>query len=123
MTTNELRKLIMSMLKKRCTNVYYRTAEKEAMYPHIVFKFKTINLGITDRKDVMCDIDIWDKDDTERIEDIVDNIEEDFDRLNAPQEKILPTFFIDNRNTVDEEDKSIEHRTLRIQIQNYKRSD
>lgn len=123
MKTNDLRKFVMKMLKKHCKNVYYRTAENDAMYPHIVFTFKTIDLGITDRSDIMCDIDIWDKDNTERIEDITDSIEADFDRLNAPQDTILPTCFIDNRNLVNEEDKTIEHRTLRIQIQNYIRSE
>lgn len=123
--TNSLRKLIASRLRTVCSNVYYRNADKDAMYPHIVYSLKNINLGDLHRDDYSVEIDIWHKikDGSEltEIEDIADAVEALFDNKNLPQGDILPTFFRDMRITVDDSDKSIEHRLVRILIQNYER--
>lgn len=123
--TNSLRKLIASRLKTVCSNVYYRHADKDALYPHIVYLLKSINLGDLHRDDYLLEIDIWHKikngSEMAEIEDIADAVEAVFNNKNIPQEDILPTFYRDIRITVDDSDKTIEHRLVKIQIQNYER--
>lgn len=119
--TNELRKLVKSMLLTVTKEVCYRRASDDAMYPHIVFRFKPIDLGDLHRDDIMCEINLWHKGNTAEIEDMADKVEMLFNAENLPQDTILPTFFKVDRADVDDEDKTIEHRLIRVQIQNYER--
>ena len=120
--TNDLKKLIQTKLKTLTTNVYYEIAADNAMYPHIVFSFKTINLGDLWRQDYMLDVDVWDKgQNTTNIDALCDNIESLLHMQNLPQTKILPTFYLVDRRSIVDEDKTIKHRLVRFQIQNYVR--
>ena len=120
--TNELRKLIQTKLKTLASKVYYEIADSDAMYPHIVFSFKTVNLDDLWRQDYMLDIDVWDKSqNTTTIEALCDNIEKLLHMENLPQTGILPTFYLVDRKSIPDEDKAIKHRLVRFQIQNYER--
>lgn len=122
MRTNDLKKLILSKLKTVASNVYYEIASDDAMYPHIVFNFNNLNLGDLTRQDYMLDIDIWSKGkDTKTVDDMCDTIENLLQAENLPQEHILPTFYLVDRKSLPDEDKTIRHRLIRFQIQNYER--
>lgn len=125
--TNELKKLVNSMLSEKkfteenkIKDVFYENADDDAMFPHLVFVFDTVNLGDLHRKDKSIVIDIYDKSDsTFLVEKIADDIEDMFNAKNLPQENILPTFFLENRRKVTDEDKKIRHRQIEIIVQNY----
>jgi hypothetical protein len=120
--TNDLKKLIMTQLKTLTSNVYYEIAADNALYPHIVFSFKMINLGDLWRQDYTLDVDVWDKgQNTTRIDSLCDDIERLLHMQNLPQTGILPTFYLIDRRSIIDEDKSIKHRLVRFQIQNYER--
>lgn len=120
--TNDLKKLIMTQLKTLTSNVYYEIAADNALYPHIVFSFKMINLGDLWRQDYTLDVDVWDKgQNTTRIDSLCDDIEKLLHMQNLPQTGILPTFYLIDRRSIIDEDKSIKHRLVRFQIQNYER--
>ena len=120
--TNDLKKLIMVQLKTLTSNVYYEIAADNALYPHIVFSFKMINLGDLWRQDYTLDVDVWDKgQNTTRIDSLCDDIEKLLHMQNLPQTGILPTFYLIDRRSIIDEDKSIKHRLVRFQIQNYER--
>ena len=53
--TNDLKKLIQTKLKTLSSNVYFEIADDTAMYPHIVFSFRTINLDDISRQDYILD--------------------------------------------------------------------
>jgi hypothetical protein len=112
----------MTQLKTLTSNVYYEIAADNALYPHIVFSFKMINLGDLWRQDYTLDVDVWDKDQsTTRIDSLCDEIEKLLHMQNLPQTDILPTFYLIDRRSIIDEDKSIKHRLVRFQIQNYER--
>lgn len=122
MRTNDLKKLITTQLKTLVSNVYYEIADDNAMYPHVVYVFKTIDLGDLSRQDYVLSIDVWSKGPSSRtIDDLCDSIENLLQSKNLPQENILPTFYLIDRQTLIDEDKSIKHRLIRFQIQNYER--
>lgn len=118
--TNDLRKLIQTKLSTISNNVYYENAIETAGYPHIVFTLDKINLGDLSREDYTLDIDVWDRGSSASvIEELCDEIEDLFDAENLPQDTVLPTFFKDTRNVVDDTDKTIKHRNLKFVVQNY----
>ena len=127
--TNEIRKLVTSKLTNEefvkrygIKSVSYENADDDKVFPHIVFTLENINLGDLSRRDNILMIDVWDKSDSANLaEDIADEIEEMFWAQNMPQDLILPTFFLENRRTVKDEDKKIRHKQLEISIQNYER--
>ena len=122
MRTNDLKKLIQTKLKTITTDVYYEVASDDALYPHIVFDFDSINLGDLSRQDYMLNIDVWSNGkNTKPIDDMCDSIEELLQGQNLPQENILPTFYLVDRRTVPDQDKDIKHRLIRFQVQNYVR--
>lgn len=120
--TNDLKKLIQTKLKTLTTNVFFEQATDNAIYPHIVFSFREISLNDLSRQDYTLDIDVWDKGtSTTAIDNLADSVEDLFHTENLPQENVLPTFYKIDRKSVDDPDKSIKHRLVRFQIQNYVR--
>ena len=120
--TNDLKKLIQTKLKTLTTNVFFEQATDNAIYPHIVFSFREINLNDLSRQDYTLDIDVWDKGtSTTAIDNLADSVEDLFHTENLPQDNVLPTFYKIDRKSVDDPDKSIKHRLVRFQIQNYVR--
>lgn len=120
--TNALKKLIQTKLKTLTSNVYFEIATDNAMYPHIVFNFDSINLGDLSRQDYMLNIDIWDKgNNSTAIDQLADQVEALLQAQNLPQTTILPTFYLVDRRSILDEDKQIKHRLVRFQVQNYVR--
>lgn len=120
--TNDLKKLIQTKLKTLTTNVFFEQATDNAIYPHIVFSFREISLNDLSRQDYTLDIDVWDKGtSTTAIDNLADSVEDLFHTENLPQKNVLPTFYKIDRKSVDDPDKSIKHRLVRFQIQNYVR--
>lgn len=118
--TNDLRKLVQTRLKDITPLVYYRRADEDALYPHIVHLIDRVNILAEHRDDVSLVVDIWTKSDSVANE-LADAVEKSFDRENLPQETILPTFFLETRITVEDDDKSISHIQMTFTVQNYER--
>ncbi len=117
--TNSLRKIIQSKINS-VVSCYYRMADPGALYPHAVYDFENIDLGDINRDDLILIVDLWDKgNDTSRLEEMADQIEEIFNAANLPNEEVLPTFYRIGRKPIDDEDKTIMRRQLKFQIQNY----
>lgn len=125
--TNKLRKLVKSILgeskfkaKHGIKEIYYELASDNKMYPHIVFSFDGINTGDLYRHDLSLIIDIYDKSDSAYlVEQIADDVEDMFNAENLPQDTILPTFYLEARRPVIDEDKKIKHRQIEVIVQNY----
>ena len=117
--TNALRKIIQSNINP-IIKTYYRTADAKADFPHAVYDFENVDLGDINRDDLILIVDLWDKGkDTSRIEEKADQIEKIFNAANLPSEEVLPTFYRISRKPIDDEDKTLIHRQLKFQIQNY----
>lgn len=117
--TNSLRKIIQSNIDS-VVSCYYRMADPGALYPHAVYDFENIDLGDINRDDLIFIVDLWDRgNDTSRIDEMADQIEEKFNAANLPNEEVLPTFYRISRKPIDDEDKTIMRRQLKFQIQNY----
>jgi hypothetical protein len=122
MRTNDIKKLVQTKLKTLTTNVYHELADKDAVYPHIVFTFRRIDLQDLSRQDYILEVDVWDKEkDTTRVDNLADSVENLLQAQNLPQEHILPTFYLIDRRNILDEDKNIKHRQIQFQIQNYER--
>lgn len=120
--TNKLRALVQTKLKTVCNSVYFLDAQKNALFPHVVFNFENTLNDDPYRDDITISIDVWDRSTSNSvIEDLCDDIEELFRGVNIPQTDILPTFFLVNRVRVIDEDKQIKHISMRLLVQNYER--
>ena len=118
--TNDLKKLIQTQLKTLTTNVFFENATDDKLYPHIVFNFRTIDLGDLWRQDYVLEIDVWDKkNSTYDVDELSDKVEDLLQAKNLPQTRVLPTFYKIDRKSIYDSDKSIKHRLIRFQIQNY----
>ena len=120
--TNDLKELVQTKLKTLTTDVYFEQARDNALYPHIVFSFREVNLGDLSRQDYILEVDVWDKGtQTVNVDALADNVEDLLHCQNLPQTNVLPTFYKIDRKDIDDSDKSIKHRLIRFQIQNYVR--
>ena len=123
MRTNDLKKLVQTKLKTVTENVYNEVANNDAVYPHLVFSFRRIDLNDLSRQDYVLQVDVWDRNKkTQRVDDLADEVENLLQAQNLPQKNILPTFYLIDRKTVEDEDKMIRHRQIQFQVQNYERS-
>jgi len=117
--TNALRKIIQKNISSILKS-FYRMADPKAAFPHAVYDFENIDLGDINRDDLILTIDLWGKGkDTSKIEEMADQIEALFNAANLPGEEVLPTFYRISRKPIDDEDKTLIHRQLKFQIQNY----
>ena len=122
MRTNDLKLLVQSKLKTVAANVYHEIANEKALYPHIVFSFRRLDLNDLSRQDYILEVDIWDKgDSSQRVDDLADTVENLLQAENLPQTNVLPTFYLIDRNNLPDENKEIKHRRIQFQIQNYER--
>lgn len=128
--TNELRKLIRTELLRLSgtygvKQIYYQLADNEAVYPHIVF---TLDTGSSepmflDRYNYRLIVDVYFKNnDMQDIENLCDSIQEELTWKNYPTDEILPTIYFERRLQIIEEDKYLNHRQLRFNIQMYERN-
>ena len=118
--TNDLRKLIQTKLCSITPLVYYKVADEDALYPHIVHNINRVNQIVEHRDDVSVEIDIWTKSEYEAIE-LADAVEAALKNENLPQDTILPTFYMESRLDVADEDKTISHIRIIFNVQNYER--
>ena len=125
MRTNDLKKLIQTQLKtvQKDIKVYHEVADDTAVYPHLVFQFRRIDLNDLSRQDYVLQVDVWDRNNsTQTVDNLADSVENLLQGKNLPQTNILPTFYLIDRKTVEDEDKMIRHRQIQFQVQNYERS-
>ena len=102
--------------------MYHEIANEKALYPHIVFNFRRLDLNDLSRQDYILEVDIWDKgDSSQRVDDLADTVENLLQAENLPQTNVLPTFYLIDRNNLPDENKEIKHRRIQFQIQNYER--
>ena len=118
--TKTLRKLVNEKLQTVPGGTYHRRASADADYPYKVFRLASV--AFTDaRDDQELEVDIWDRSlDPKTAEDIADQVEALFADANLPAPPIYPTFFRENRFTLDDPDKNLQHIQLRFLVQLYK---
>lgn len=118
--TKTLRKLVKTQLRTVPGGTYHLRAPKDASYPYKTFTLTSATF--TDaRDDLELEVDIWDRNlDPKTAEDIADQVEALFDGANLPEPPIYPTFFRENRYTLDDPDKNLQHIQLRFIVQLYK---
>ena len=122
MRTNDLKLLVQTKLKTVTTKVYHEVADENAVYPHIVFNFRRIDLGDLSRQDYVLEVNVWDKgNSTQQVDNLADSVEKLLQAENLPQDHVLPTFYLIDRQSIWDEDKTIRHRRIQFQVQNYER--
>lgn len=122
--TLELRKVIKGLLEEFVGNVYYEEASSKAQFPYIVYDFQNIGLDSFPRSDYLLIVDIWDRNQySDNVEELADSIEKKLGIANLPNDKILPTFYVNNRRSLRDEDKTLKRRQVEFTVQVYERSD
>lgn len=116
--TYDLRVIARTLLKQTLGEVYYEIASTNAIYPYKVFELANIDLGDMARDDLILIVHVWGKD-IKEVDEIADGIEATLNGTNAPNGNSYPTFYRMSRNTIPDEDKSIKHKELKFNIQNY----
>ena len=112
--TKILRKLITEKLRTVPGGVYHRIAPKDAAYPYKVFTLSDASF-MDARDDIELEVDVWDRsNDPKTAEDVADQVEDLFRDTNLPEPPIYPTFFRENRYTLDDPDKNLQHIKLRF---------
>lgn len=122
MKTYALRTLVKQKLDT-LTNAgatYYRRAPDDAAFPYKEFRLDT-PLYTDVRDDVELTVDVWDHaQNPTAAEAIADSIETLFgEQKNYPTTDILPTFWHESRNVIEDADKNIQRVSLRFLVQNY----
>lgn len=117
--TLELRKLIKDILLDLEVEVFFDDSTDKAKYPYIVYSFESTNFS-NNRDDIILAIDIWDRNESTRnVEVLADGVEALFNFENKPTNKILPTFYLEGRYSLKDEDKKLKRRQIKISIKNY----
>lgn len=119
--TNELRKELTALLKTVTSNVFYRTI-KNPTKPYIVFVAK--DLGTTDgRTSVQLEVNIV-AETAAMVNTLADSVQDLFDgKVDQASQKVMFYAFRGTRQSIDEEDKSIERIRLMIDLYVYSKEE
>lgn len=118
--TNDLKKLIQTQLKTKYDNVFFKQGQQSKMFPSVVYNLRSVDLGDLSRKDYILEIDVWTKgESTYAIDNMTDIICDLLQAENLPQTTILPVFYLIDSRAILDEDKEINHRLIRFQVQLY----
>ena len=99
--TNALKKLVQTKLKTLTSQVSFEIADDKALYPHIVFDFRRLDLGDLSRQDYILEVNIWDKGTSSvQVDELADNVENLLQAQNLPQDHVLPTFYLIDRQNI-----------------------
>lgn len=116
---DKLKKAIGPELKKICNKVSYQVAVDKT-YPHIVFTFRGINLEYLYRYDYILEIGIWSNDPIQA-DDMMSKAIKTFVFNNLPTDDLLITAYSVDGKTIDDDDKTLYHRVVEVQLQVYER--
>lgn len=118
--TNDLKKLIQTKLKTKFNNVFFEQGQQDKMYPSAVFSLRSVDLGDLARKDYILEVDVWTKgESTYTADNMTDTVCDLLQAENLPQTTILPVFYLIDSRSILDEDKEINHRLIRFQVQLY----
>lgn len=118
--TNDLKKLIQTKLKTKFNNVFFEQGQQDKMYPSAVFSLRSVDLGDLARKDYILEVDVWAKgESTYTADNMTDTVCDLLQAENLPQTTILPVFYLIDSRSILDEDKEINHRLIRFQVQLY----
>lgn len=120
MKSNEIRGLTQSLLEQVNGRVYYGKADEDVLYPHIVHRIERVDMIAEHRDDISVEVNVWSKSERE-VNDLADSVEAALKGQNLPQENILPTYYLESRVNVEDEDKDLHHILLNFNVQNYER--
>ncbi|MDD3122641.1 MAG: hypothetical protein PHC62_03875 [Candidatus Izemoplasmatales bacterium] len=120
MNVENLERNAYMILKKTDIDVYDSEAPSNAGYPYIIYDFRKINLGVYSRNDFVLDVDVWDENiNYLRVNRIADKIQCLLNDLNNPDEEVLATYYIEDREKVADENKKIKRIKLVFSVQSY----
>lgn len=118
--TNDLKKLIQTKLKTKFDNVFFEQGQQDKMFPSAVFTLRSVDLGDLARKDYILEVDVWTKgESTYTADNMTDTVCDLLQAENLPQTTILPVFYLIDSRSILDEDKEINHRLIRFQVQLY----
>lgn len=119
MNTNALRKLIVNQLEP-ITKIFSNITPYKTTLPYMNYYLNQIDLYY-ERNDCSLIIDVWSSKILE-VEDIADKIIQKLNYQSCSNEKVIATFYLTNRNVINENDKNIHRRELRFNVIYYDKS-
>lgn len=115
-----LEKFIKSNISlEEISKVFNDRALRDAEYPYIVLNSSKGNTTNYPRVDIELEIDIWDKQSNfSSVNKIADVIQNALDRQSFTDDHIVGTYYLNTRNNMDDEDKTLKrnHMTFDVEI-------
>lgn len=119
--TMELRKHIKAILDEYATS-YYVNASDKAIYPYLCYEMRVIN-SEDNKSSYILEINAWSKENTVVIDEIMDAVEKKLNFYKHVDENLLiSTYKGQNREFVEDNDKTIKRIREQFEMQVYERS-
>lgn len=106
--TNELKKSLTGILKQVHDKAYYKKAPSKTDYPYITYYLK--HTKTDNQYDYFWEVHIWTRD-IKLAEQLADSLEE-FDKCSYKNQYHSFDISLNSRNSIDDEDKEIQHIVL-----------
>lgn len=119
--TNAVRKQIKTVLDALCNTVSYEILPSPITYPYIVFSIRLIQEDYG-RQQLRMEVDCVSQD-TAEAESLADQVQDTFNHYNYIDENISLTGYIDQRDTITEEDKRVKRKKVTFQLDYYPREE
>lgn len=119
MQSNEMRKQIASKLTPICANTNYRDIPKPATYPYIVFDLNEVGDSYGQTR-ALLEINVVSKDRKDALNK-ADAIQKALDHVNVLTNKVFYHCYKQNRNFVDEEDKTLQRVRITFELFYYEK--
>lgn len=117
----EIRKVVVNLIKKVSSNVYFQMAPDDATFPYFVFDLpNSVDNGYLEQ--FVLDVDGWDNSaDTAAIETLMDTVDQHLDGMTVTVNGLIMSIYLDNRLALVDDAPLIKHRKYVYQVRTYER--
>ncbi len=122
----ELRSKLTDSLKSLHPRVFFQLAPDDAIFPYLVFDFSNSVADGEFLENFVVDIDGWDRPasgNTYALEILMQTVNETLNKKSIVTENIAVTFYLENRLSLQDDDKSIKRRKYIYQAKLFERSE
>lgn len=117
MQSNEIRRQIVSRLSPICANTNFRDIPKPPAYPYIVFNIDEVSDSYGQTR-ALLDVNVVSKDRKVSLS-MADAVQAALDHVNVITEKVFYHCYKNNKNFVDEEDKTLQRVRITFELYYY----
>lgn len=118
--------IFIKSLLDQATNIqkYNDRAPTNSKYPYLIIDSSSVSINEYPRIDISLELNVWDRSQNySSVNRVADEIQLFFDRKSFVNDQYVFTFYIDSRDNLDDEDKTLKRCLIKYDLEIYSKEE